>query len=258
MFPRRAASRPKSGEVFAPPAPPGPEVAKLIETNLPFSYAIAAEVIRKLPHDLEKKDIQGWAELGLVEAANSFDATRGVQFKTFAYYRIRGAIYDGLRKMGWYPKGQYRQMRFEMAANEYLKDVSGGSDVAAACAEAKLMNLRDLTASLVTCYMLSLDGMTREPADQSQVSAEEAVVRAEQSKNLRRSLSQLPETNRQILEHCYFHGLTLEQIGRKLGLSKSWVCRLHAKSLEMLRKRLAQPSPPGVGLSHATFTGTIR
>ena len=83
--------------------------------------------MRKLPPDLEKKDIQGWAELGLVEAANSFDPTRGVQFKTFAYYRIRGAIYDGLRKMGWYPKGQYRQMRFEMAANEYLKDVSAGS-----------------------------------------------------------------------------------------------------------------------------------
>jgi RNA polymerase sigma factor (sigma-70 family) len=70
-------------------------------------------------------------------------------------------------------------------------------------------------------------------------------------------LSQLPETNRQILEHCYFQGLTLEQIGRKLGLSKSWVCRLHAKSLEMLRKKLVQVTAPAA-LPHATFTGTIR
>ena len=126
MFPRRTASRQETQDDGAA-ASPSADVSKLIETSLSYSHAIAAEVMRKLPPDLEKKDIQGWAELGLVEAANSFDPTRGVQFKTFAYYRIRGAIYDGLRKMGWYPKGQYRQMRFEMAANEYLKDVSAGS-----------------------------------------------------------------------------------------------------------------------------------
>jgi len=105
--------------------------------------------------------------------------------------------------------------------------------------------------------MLSLEAMPQEPVDQNLISAEEAVVLAEQSRNLRRSLSQLPETNRQILEHCYFQGLTLEQIGRKLGLSKSWVCRLHAKSLEMLRKKLVQVTAPAA-VSHATFTGTIR
>lgn len=255
MFPRRTANRPQAQDDGAA-ASPSADVSKLIETSLSYSHAIAAEVMRKLPPDLEKKDIQGWAELGLVEAANSFDPSRGVQFKTFAYYRIRGAIYDGLRKMGWYPKGQYRQMRFEMAANEYLKDVSAGS-AGMASPEAQLLNLKDLTANLATCYMLSLDTMPQEPVDQSLVSAEEAVVLAEQSRNLRRSLSQLPETNRQILEHCYFQELTLEQIGRKLGLSKSWVCRLHAKSLEMLRKKLVQVSAPAA-LPHATFTGTIR
>jgi len=143
-----------------------------------------------------------------------------------------------------------------MAANEYLKDVSAGS-MGAASPDAQLLNLKDLTANLATCYMLSLEAMPQEPVDQNLISAEEAVVLAEQSRNLRRSLSQLPETNRQILEHCYFQGLTLEQIGRKLGLSKSWVCRLHAKSLEMLRKKLVQVTAPAA-LPHATFTGTIR
>jgi RNA polymerase sigma factor FliA len=256
MVPRTTANRPNSEDDRAA-ASLSADVSKLIETNLPYSHAIAAEVVRKLPPDLEKKDIQGWAELGLVEAANSFDPGRGVQFKTFAYYRIRGAIYDGLRKMGWYPKGQYRQMRFEIAANEYLKDASSGSS-GAASAEAQLLNLKHLTANLATCYMLSLEAMPQEPVDQNLVSAEQAVVVAEQSRNLRRSLSQLPETNRQILEHCYFQGLTLEQIGHKLGLSKSWVCRLHAKSLEMLRKKLVQVPAPAASLPHATFTGTIR
>ena len=136
------------------------EADKLIEAHISYSHAIAAEVIRKLPPDLERKDIQGWAELGLVEAANSFDRTRGVQFKTFAYYRIKGAIYDGLRKMGWYSKGVYQQMRFEMHANEYLQDVSGEAPRVGSAA-GQLQDLKDMTSNLVSCYMLSLETMPR-------------------------------------------------------------------------------------------------
>ena len=218
-------------------SPARAEATRLIEAHVPYSHAIAAEVIRKLPPDLERKDIQGWAELGLVEAANSFDPKRGVQFKTFAYYRIKGAIYDGLRKMGWYSKGLYHQLRFEMHANEYMQDVSSASPRSAS-PEAQLQDLKTTTANLTSCYMLSLEAMPQEPTDQKQISAEERVVRNQQSQNLRTSLSQLPETNRRVLELCYFEGLTLEEAGRKLGLSKSWVCRLHAKSLELLKDRL--------------------
>ncbi len=256
MFPRNAARQQESGE--RPKAMSAEsDVARLIEATLPYAHAIAAEVIRKLPLDLERKDIRGWAELGLVEAANSFDPTRGVQFKTFAYYRIKGAIYDGLRKMGWYPKGQYQQMRFEMAANEYMKDVSAET-AHAASPEAQLQDLKDVTANVISCYMLSLESVPQEPEDRNQISAEEVVVRNQQSKNVRMSLARLPERNRRVLEHFYFEGLSLEEIGRKLGLSKSWVCRLHAKSLELLRKQLCQLMGMGANRSPATFSGTIR
>ena len=164
-----------------------------------------------------------------------------MQFKTFAYYRIKGAIYDGLRKMGWYPKGQYQRMRFEMAANEYLKDLSS-EPLHSGSPEAQLQDLRDLTANLASCYMLSLDTMAEEPVDHNQVSAEQAAVCKQQRANVRRSLAQLPDKNRRVLEYCYFEELTFDEIGLKLGLSKSWVCRLHAKSLEMLRKLLTQAS----------------
>ena len=232
------------------------EVAKLIESHVSYAHAISAEVLRKVPPTIEKKDLQGWAELGLVEASNSFDRTRGVQFKTFAYYRIKGAIYDGLRKMGWYPQGFYHQMRFEMAANEYMKDVTSEAPRSGS-AENHLQDLKDLTGNLSACYMLSLETLPLEPEDTGRVSAEEQVLREEQQRNVRRSLAQLPETNRRVLEHCYFEGLTLEEAGRKLGLSKSWVCRLHAKSLEMLRKQLAVVSGARSS-SVATFPGTAR
>jgi RNA polymerase sigma factor for flagellar operon FliA len=146
------------------------DIAEQIRTHLPYAHAIAAEIARKLP-PLERIDIEGAAELGLVEAANTFDPLRGVQFKTFAYYRIKGAVYDGLRKMGWYPKGQYQQMRFAIAANEYLKD-RFSEPLRNASPDAQLQDLKNVTADLLSCYMLSLETMPREPEDQ-RASAEE-------------------------------------------------------------------------------------
>jgi RNA polymerase sigma factor for flagellar operon FliA len=235
----------------------GENAARLVELNLRYAYAIASEVSRKLPLSVERNDIQGWAELGLVEAAESFDPRRGIQFKTFSYYRIKGAIYDGLRKMGWYPKGQYQRMRFEVAANEYLKDASAESP-APASPEAQWRDVKDVTANLLSCYMLSLEAIPQDPIDKQQVSAEESVARREQLSHLRRCLSLLPERNRAVLELFYFEDLSLEAIGRKLGLSKSWVCRLHAKSLELLRKLLSQRRPVLPETSPATFSRLIR
>jgi len=220
------------------------DAARLAELNVPFAHAIAAEVMKKLPHVLERKEIQGWAELGLVEAAQSFDPLRGIQFKTFAYYRIRGAIFDGLRKMGWPSKAHYQRLRFEMSANEYLEDVVSLRPPAAS-GEQQLEDLQNLTANVMSCYMLSLTAMPQEPIDPNQVSAEDKVLRDQQKKNLRVCLSQLPERNRKILELFYFHDRTLEEIGKSLGLSKSWVCRLHAKSLELLRTQLSQLQQTG-------------
>ncbi len=237
MFPHDAARSFDPGE--CKPAIAAADITERIHSNLSYAHAIAAEVARKLPPELERIDIHGAAELGLVEAANSFDPSRGVQFKTFAYYRIKGAVYDGLRKMGWYPKSHYQQMRFAIAANEYLKD-RFSEPPRAASPEAQLQDLKDVTADLLSCYMLSLEAMEQEPEDQGHDSAEEIAVRAQERANIRRSLAQLPLINRRILELFYFDGLTLEEIGRELRLSKSWVCRLHAKSLEMARKQFTQ------------------
>jgi RNA polymerase sigma factor for flagellar operon FliA len=70
---------------------------------------------------VEKEDIQGAAELGLTEAANTFDGRPGVQFKTFGYYRIRGAVYDAIRKATWFSRDQYKEQVAEAAVNNCQK-----------------------------------------------------------------------------------------------------------------------------------------
>jgi RNA polymerase sigma factor FliA len=222
---------------------PRPDTDRLIETYRSYAHALAAEVLRTFP-TVNKDDVRGSAELGLVEAANSFDPSRGVLFKTFAYYRIRGAIYDSLRKMGWFAKDSAR-LRFESGANEYLKDHSE-ANAGSGSAQDTYQELKEITGSVLNSYFLSLNTLVEELPETGALSPEARYLRREMNEKLRTALSRLPPKNRQVLESYYFGEETLESIGARLGLSKSWVSRLHAKSLDLLREVMEQ-----AGLSKA-------
>jgi RNA polymerase sigma factor FliA len=218
---------------------------RLIEAYRSYSHAIAAEVLKKLPFSVDRDDAIGAAELGLVEAAQKFDPSRGVLFKTFAYYRIRGAIYDALRKGGWLKAES--TLRFEAGANEYLKDYTEAHPSEAVPPSTAYAEIQQLTSAVVTSYMLSLDGLQHEVADTKTISAEESLLERDGQRQLRDAISRLPENNRRLIEEYYFHDATLEEIGAKLGLSKSWVCRLHAKSLDMLKAIMTQAGVKSAG-----------
>ena len=223
--------------------------SQLAETHRSYAHAIASDILRKLPSHVEKSDVQASAELGLMEAARAFDARPGVQFKTFAYYRIRGAIYDGLRKSSWFSRTQYKDFQFEQSANEYMKDCSEAS-----ATQTVTMDEREHHASsIVTCYMLSLESSdVAQPADKSR-SQEEELLSKEARTRLRAAIPRLPEKNRRVIEAYYFEGMNLDEIGAEMGLSKSWTCRIHAKGLEMLRG-LLEDAPR----HKATFTQPAR
>src|SRR5215470_4950280 len=99
----------------------------LIEQYLPYATSIANKVAQTLSNDADIEEIICNARLGLLEAAKRFDPKYNVDFKTFAYYRIKGAIYDGLRKTGWIPRSLYSKIKFEQAANEYLQTMADKS-----------------------------------------------------------------------------------------------------------------------------------
>src|SRR5215470_5750829 len=191
-----------------------PPNLRLIEQNRSYARAIAAEALKKLPPTVDRDDIQASAELGLVEAAQSFDASRGVAFKTFAYYRIKGAIYDALSKMGWFSKSHYHQLRFEKAANDYLMDASAEPQRPGS-AESQLSDLKGLTQNVIACYVLSLQDLPQEPSDNSNVPVEDQLNSSQERHRVREALRRLPEKNRQVLEQYYYHDLTLDEIGRK-------------------------------------------
>src|SRR4030095_1736676 len=98
--------------------------ARRVTEHLSLVQAIAGKLKRTLGRSIEFDDLVGYGHKGLIEAADRFDSKQGVTFTTFAYYRIRGAMLDGLRTMGWYSRSDYARYRAEERANEFLQNLS--------------------------------------------------------------------------------------------------------------------------------------
>jgi RNA polymerase sigma factor FliA len=212
---------------------------ELIERYLPYVRSIAQSIISKLPAQIDINDLIGYGRIGLIEAVERFDRTRGVGFKTFAYYRIKGAIYDGLRQIGWFSRSEFARIRFEQSANDLMNSHSSSSvETRGQSAEDEVQEVETLFSGIVSAYMLSLESAETMNKAENRTTPDEDYEAKEFRQIIQRAISQLPETEKKLIEYYYYHGLTLEEIGNKLGLSKSWTSRLHSKCLQHLCEML--------------------
>ncbi|MBI2974795.1 MAG: sigma-70 family RNA polymerase sigma factor [Deltaproteobacteria bacterium] len=209
---------------------------QIVAQYMPYASSIASRVTKSLSLSGEYEDILCSARLGLIEAAKRFDESQNVDFRTFAYYRIKGAIYDNLRKSGWLPRSIYSKLKFEEASNEYLQYVSESGRIPPIDSEKEVQNTVNTLASI---YVISLDA--NEDIDIEDTSQEDLEKRAEFQQiraHMRDAVSSLPPKEKQLIMMYYFQNRTLEEAGEKFKLSKSWVSRLHARALELLFKRI--------------------
>ncbi len=231
---------------------------QLVQQYRPYVRNIVGKIIKNLSRDVEFDDLIGYGELGLIEAADRFDTKFNVNFMTFAYYRIRGAVYDGLRSMGWISRSHYAKLRYEERANNYLTSVH---DRYAAQQSGSLHDevnqLGDVISGLASIFITSLDA-----SDHLQIESEdresnphEQVEMSQAREVLKEALEKLPEQERTLLTYYYYRDMTLEQAGQELGLSKSWASRLHSRAIQKLQKLVqelnpnpdAMPTPPSGG-----------
>jgi RNA polymerase sigma factor for flagellar operon FliA len=227
------------------------DVKQLVEKHLSLVQAIARKVKKTLNASIDVDDLVGYGSKGLVEAAERFDPRHGVAFTTFAYYRIRGSMYDGLRAMGWYSRADYARYRAEERANEYLRNradregavraeagpaagsMSGQpTDQAAALAE-----VNEILSSVAAVHITSLEAAASVP-DESLPAPDAAVESQRLSRRVREAVAALPDKERRLMELYYFADKNLEEAGAELGLSKSWACRLHARAVDLLRQAM--------------------
>src|ERR687890_451424 len=145
------------------PTPP-PAVAfdrdALIEQHRSYARALAIKVMRTLPSSVELADLVAYGEVGLVEAAERYDPRRGVAFSTFAHYRIKGAIYDGLREMGYFARQGGVRVRWVANAGDVVQsalddEVHNSPSGAAANVDDEIADAQSLIDALIPVYLIS-------------------------------------------------------------------------------------------------------
>jgi len=214
----------------------------LIEQYAPFVRSIAAKIKKGLAKTIEFDDLVAYGMTGLLEAADRYDPKFGANFMTFSYYRIRGAIYDGLRGMGWVSRTEYQKIRFEERATAYLENMANrqlGSTADHKSVEANIEELADQVSQLVTIYVTSLEGLEDlQIEDKSSMPADARFHDVEMKAHVREALLRLPEAEQKLLTLYYFKEMSLQEVGDQLGLSKSWTSRRHAQAIEKLTRLL--------------------
>ena len=213
---------------------------ELIEEGQGLVRSLALKVFRGIPMSVDLDDLIAYGEVGLAEAARDFDPSKGVQFCTFAYYRVRGAIYDGLAKMTWTSRARYRRLRYERMADEALAAEREESTDPRTLEESGNWFAR-VTEKLAVVYLASGGDESMEQvaaAEDDCQSPSEAVLHREASERLRQLVNDLDPVERRVIQAVYFEAYTLQDAANQVGISKSWASRLHAKILEQLAQKL--------------------
>ncbi len=215
----------------------------LIVAHLPLVRHILGRLKTKFPRGMDLENLEAAGVLGLVEAANRFDAQRGVRFETFAYVRIRGAILDELRRNCPLPQQLLERIARVRAA---YRKLPAPVTVEQLCAATGLTHeeVAECLAAVRVARVASWDDLAG-PADLSPAALTErpdcAAESAERKELLAEGIAQLPERERLVVTLYYLEDLRLKEIGVLLGLSESRVSRLLKTALfnlgEYLRAR---------------------
>ncbi|MBP1634945.1 MAG: fliA 2 [Acidobacteria bacterium] len=230
--------------------------SRRVVAGLPFVEALARRVASSMPHSIDIGDLVQDGVLGLIDAAQRYDASRGIKFETFAERRVRGAMIDALRREAW-PRGVRRQRRELEAARESLRRELGHepsvADLAARVgSDEKRLNRTILRITTIeSTSPLSAGDHHHDDAARPAVlvpsepeSPDAALERTEVQDRVRAAIATLPARERKLIGLYYFGDVTMKEIGTELGVNESRVSQLHARAIQRLRQVLEPVQRP--------------
>src|SRR5579872_1330872 len=229
------------------------ERERLLTENLPEVRYIARRIHERLPVQIPFEDLVHAGVLGLIDAVDKFDRSRDVQLKSYAKFRIRGAILDSLRATDWSPRRLRKQARQVEEVTRNLASELGRSPTELEIAERMGVSLLDLQHLLGELQGLDLGTLELEVTEEFDESAnciyrpnapEEnpffQCLQSELKSVLATALDTLEEKERQVMALYYLEELTMKEVGTVLGIGESRVSQLHSLALVRLRDRLQQ------------------
>jgi RNA polymerase sigma factor for flagellar operon FliA len=219
---------------------------------------IAAKIKRRLPSHVDVQDLVQTGMIGLLEASSRYDASRAVEFSTYASSRITGAILDELRKWDTCSRKDRKNARQIEQAKMQLTAKTGENPSNEQIAEAVGLGLKEYELTLNRLEsgrqpFFNAEDSESDPADEisripsTSESPFEACSKREDSKMLRSHIDRLQPRYREILMLYYFKGMGLKEIGRRMGVGEARISQLHKQAVLELRRNLdseRRPSAP--------------
>lgn len=211
---------------------------------------IARKIHKTLPRHVELDDLISAGMVGLLEAFNRFDAARHVQFKSYAQFRIRGAIIDWLRTLDWGSRDLRRKARAIAEATRMLTQQLGRVPTETEIAEEMALELGELQQLIGELKGLELGSLN---ADHSRDDDDEELqyvpapeeedpfflcLQSESKQRIIDAIEELPEKERLVLTLYYYEELTMREIGSTLGVVESRVSQIHSGAVRRLRSLL--------------------
>lgn len=221
-----------------------------VDDYAPLVKRIAQHMMLRMPASVQLEDLIQAGMIGLLEAAQKFDASQGASFETYAGIRIRGAIIDEMRKGDWVPRSVHRNSRkiseaiAEVEAREgrdassaEVADVLGVSidEYHAMCHDAACGRLFSIEESTSEEEILPSDDL---PSGYTFPTPQQQMQKESLQQQLAKAINELPEREQMVLSLYYDDELNLKEIGQVLGVSESRVSQIHSQAALRLRSRL--------------------
>ncbi|MBT9330304.1 FliA/WhiG family RNA polymerase sigma factor [Acidipila sp. 4G-K13] len=233
------------------------EQERLMVEHLPIVRYLARRIHERLPQHVEMEDLVSAGVLGLIDAFQKFDPAKKVQFRSYAQFRIRGAILDSLRTLDWGPRDLRRKGRAVEEAIRRLTARMGRAPSETEIAAELEMELSDYQQLLGELKGLEIGTLHMERAEDS---GEEELayipnrpeddplfrcLHGELRERLVEAIEQLPERERLVMTLYYYEEMTMKEIGLTLGVVESRVSQIHAGAVLHLRALLADFAAKG-------------
>jgi RNA polymerase sigma factor FliA len=247
--PLSAAAQP----VLDEPLPEGDSAVdreEVILGNLPMVRFIARRIHEKLPQYVNLEDLVSAGVLGLIDAANKFDAAKKTQFRTYAQFRIKGAILDSLRDVDWGPRELRRKGRAIEETIRVLTAKLGRAPLEQEMADELGQSLAEYQGVLGELNGLEMGSLHVQRNDSSGTEEVAYVagppeedplficMREEMRDRLQGAIEELPMNERLVLTLYYYEELTMREIGMVLDVTTSRVSQIRVSAILHLRSKL--------------------
>jgi RNA polymerase sigma factor for flagellar operon FliA len=245
----------RNGAAGYPPIPSGvgelsPEQEKILLEHLPIVRFLARRIHERLPQHVDIEDLVSAGVVGLMDAFAKFDSSKKVQFRSYAQFRIRGAILDSLRTLDWSPRELRRKGRAVEEAIRVLMSRAGRAPAENEIAAEMGLSLEEYQRLLCDLKGLEIGTLHME---RNEDSGEEELayvpgrpdedplfrcLRGELEDRLAEAIAKLADRERLVMTLYYFEEMTMREIGLALGVVESRVSQVHASAVVHLRAAL--------------------